>query len=374
MLKTTSNEDRPSLTDNDYDVAPCLRSGPLAATGSDLVLSARALPTANWADALRSLCVPAVFHNMELAFSSGGDPTPQVIDTLSALSQWLRSSNASPLHLLDKTGAGRAAAEQQPVETVTGDHYGKLFEAFSSASYWDEPRKLLGDRLERNGIDSSAWIGKSVLDAGCGGGRYSVAWKLLGAGSVTGIDLSKPGLADARARVQAAGIDGVQFQESTVLQLPFSDSAFDVVYSNGVLHHSVDWEAGTKELVRVLKPGGLGWLYLIENPGGYFWDLIEILRLVTKDVPKETARGALRLLGISSNRIFYMLDHVMVPINVRATSEQIEGCLREGGAIDIRRLTRGTDFDRVEQIYRKDPFAEVKYGIGEHRYVFTKAG
>lgn len=374
MLQPTNHEARPSLTKTDHETAPCLRNGPLAASGSDLVLSARALPAANWADTLRAMCVPAVFHNMELAFSGNGDPTPQVTGTLSALSQWLQSSNAAPMLPLDKTGAGRAAAEQQPVETVTGDHYGKLFEAFSSASYWDEPRKLLGERLERNGIDSVAWTGKTVLDAGCGGGRYSAAWKLLGAASVTGIDLSKPGLADARARVQAAGIDGVEFQESTVLQLPFPNSAFDVVYSNGVLHHSVDWETGAKELVRVLKPGGLGWLYLIENPGGYFWDLIEILRLVTKDVPKETARGALRLLGIPSNRIFYMLDHVMVPINVRATSEQIEGCLREGGAINVRRLTRGTDFDRVEQIYRKDPFAEVKYGIGEHRYVFTKAG
>lgn len=373
MNRPENQEESTSLTEHDYEVAPCLRSGPLAAPGSDLVLSAKALPATNWADVLRSMCVPAVFHNMELVFSAGVDPTPPLTAMLSTLSQWLRISNADPLHQLDKASTGRAETQQQPVETVTGDHYGKLFEAFSSPSYWDEPRKLLGDRLERNGISSSTWAGKTVLDAGCGGGRYSVAWKLLGAASVIGIDLSKPGLADARARVQAAGIDGVQFQESTVLQLPFPDNEFDVVYSNGVLHHTVDWETGTKELVRVLKPNGLGWLYLIENPGGYFWDLIEILRLVTKDVPKETARGALRLLGIPSNRSFYMLDHVMVPINVRATTEQIERCLREGGAIDIRRLTRGTDFDRVEQIYRQDPFAEIKYGIGEHRYVFTKA-
>lgn len=374
MYQQTNTGAAAALTGQDYEVAPCLRGGPLAASGSALVAAARALPAAHWADALRSMCVPAVFHNMELAFAGPDDPTPLVTTTLSTLADWLRTSNSGSLHPLDKTGAGRAAAEPQPVETVTGDHYGKLFEAFSSPSFWDEPRKLLGDRLERNGIDSSAWKGKTVLDAGCGGGRYSVAWRLLGAASVTGIDLSKPGLADAQARVKAAGIDGVQFQESTVLQLPFPDHAFDVVYSNGVLHHSVDWQAGTRELVRVLKPGGLGWLYLIENPGGYFWDLIEILRLVTQDVPKETARGTLRVLGLPSNRIFYMLDHVMVPINVRATSEQIEDCLRDGGAVQIRRLTRGTDFDRIEQIYRKDPFAEMKYGIGEHRYVFSKAG
>jgi len=69
----------------------------------------------------------------------------------------------------------------------------------------------------------------------------------------------------------------VVFEHGNVLALPFATSGFAIVFSNGVLHHTVDWEQGVKELVRVLKPGGLGWLYLIENPGGLFWDIIEVL-------------------------------------------------------------------------------------------------
>jgi hypothetical protein len=78
------------------------------------------------------------------------------------------------------------------------------------------------------------------------------------------------------------------------------------------------------------------------------------------------------MLGIPANRIFYMLDHVLVPVNIRLTPEEIEGCLADAGAVDIRRLTRGADFDRIERIHQKEPYADLKYGVGENRYVFSK--
>ena len=62
----------------------------------------------------------------------------------------------------------------------------------------------------------------------------------------------------------------------------------------------------------------------------------------------------------------------MVPINLRLTCSEIEQQLAAAGAINTRRLTRGANFDRVERIYQKDPFAELKYGVGENRYTFSK--
>jgi hypothetical protein len=146
-----------------------------------------------------------------------------------------------------------------------------------------------------------------------------------------------------------------------------------MVFSNGVLHHTLDWKAGVGELVRVLRPGGTGWLYLIEKPGGLFWDLIEILRVIMSQDSRRMARASLAVLGLPANRIFYMLDHVMAPINIRLTSDEIEKSLEEAGATKIRRLSRGADSDRIERIYQNEPFAKLKYGVGENRYVFTKA-
>lgn len=362
-----------NLTEADFERAPCLREGAIAENGRELVLASRSLGPNRWATTLRAWCVPYLFGKMENVFASNENPNDGINTALADLTALLKSAaNCNFSDLPDVVKSGQENQEDAPVEQVTGEHYGQLFKQFSSSSYWDEPVRLLKDRLERNGIEISSIKGKKVIDVGCGGGRYSVAWRLLGAGEVLGYDVSATGIADARKRVETADVDNVIFQEGNVLSLPFADNSFDIVYSNGVLHHTVDWATGVSELVRVLKPGGLGWLYLIENPGGLFWDLIEILRVVTQDEDKSVAREALRLVGVPANRIFYMLDHVMVPINVRLTPQEIENCLETSGASQIRRLERGTGFDRVEHIYQNNPFAEIKYGVGENRHVFTK--
>lgn len=121
-----------------------------------------------------------------------------------------------------------------------------------------------------------------------------------------------------------------------------------------------------------MKPGGFGWLYLIENPGGLYWGLIEVLRLVMKNENGNFARKILSDMGIPANRVFYMLDHVMSPVNSLLTSEEIEQCLVDCGAKNVERLKRGVDFDRIEKIFRNEPYAAVKYGIGENRHIFTK--
>lgn len=311
---------------------------------------------------------------MERIFSSGTEPIAALNQSLEGITRFLTAAAETGLAELGTAGTNghvTPGPELNSIKEVTGEHYGQLFQAFSSTSFWDEPVRLLRQRLERNGIPASGFQEKHLLDAGCGGGRYTVAWRLLGTKTATGVDISPTNICDAQRRVAEAGIDGVSFECGDVLQLPLEANSFDVVFSNGVLHHTTDWRRGIAELVRVLKPGGIGWLYLIEKPGGLFWDVIEILRAVLRDDERETARGALQALGIPANRIFYMLDHVMVPVNIRLTPEEIEAALSASGAVNIRRLTRGTDFDRIESIFQQEPHAEVKYGVGENRYVFS---
>lgn len=362
-----------SKADQDvFEIAPCLQSGPLSSAGLALVEAAKELPQVVPADVARTWATYYVFIAKERAFRGDSDPTPGLTKAMEQQARFLPELGQLDLGMLtvaESTGSG----DSSDVEAYTGDHYGNLFKDFDAASYFGEATKLLRARLERNGCLPADLRAKVVLDAGCGGGRYTVAWQQLGAKEAVGVDFSDVGIESARARIaDDERYANVRYQKENVLALSFEDDAFDVVFSNGVLHHTTDVTRGIAELVRVLKPGGFGWLYLIEKPGGYFWDTIEILRVVMRDVDKTVARNALKVLGVPANRIFYILDHIMVPINVRLTGEEIERCLAAHGARDIRRLTRGFDFDRVEQIHQKQPFAEMKYGVGEHRYVFTK--
>lgn len=358
---------------SDVEIAPCLNGSEIAQNARSLITASRTLGSSAWASVLRAWCVPLLFQDLERIFASGEEPIAAINRSMGVLTEMLYAAERVGLkELRSSSSAPGTHASASDLEEVTGEHYGRLFSAFGSKSYWEEPAKLLWDRLDRNGLSTMKLSDKEVLDAGCGGGRYTVAWKLLGAKSATGCDISGTGLTDAQRRVQQAGIRGVEFEQGNVLDLPFSADRFDIVFSNGVLHHTINWTQGVEELVRVLKPDGLGWLYLIENPGGLFWDMIEILRVIMKDESHHTARNALRIIGMPANRIFYMLDHVMVPINMRLTPQEIEECLATAGATEIRRLERGTAFDRIEHIYQKKLYASVHFGIGENRYVFSK--
>lgn len=355
-----------------FFIAPCLKEGPLAEAGLNFIETALKMVESNYSGVLKTWATHYLFVSAEAAFKSDADPTLALTSALNELANLFTVAGHLDTKFLGAANALHGALETiEAKEAETGDHYGNLFKAFDDEHYFEEAASLLRTRLTRNGIDLDQVCNWDVLDAGCGGGRYSVAWTKLGAKSVTGVDFSEIGIQTARERT-ASKFSNVKFEIGDALAIPFPDNSFDCSFSNGVLHHTRDWKKGIHEMVRVLKPGGFGWLYLIENPGGYFWDIIEILRILMGPIDKSLARASLRILGVPTNRIFYILDHIMVPINIRLTEQEIETCLAEAGAKDIRKLPRGTDFDRIEQIYGKVPFAKMKYGVGEQRYIFSK--
>jgi ubiquinone/menaquinone biosynthesis C-methylase UbiE len=53
--------------------------------------------------------------------------------------------------------------------------------------------------------------------------------------------------------------------------LPFTDDSFDIVYSNGVLHHSENTERCMQEVYRVLKKNGKAVLMLYSRHSALFW-------------------------------------------------------------------------------------------------------
>jgi arsenite methyltransferase len=100
--------------------------------------------------------------------------------------------------------------------------------------------------------------GERVLDLGSGAGTDSlVAAQMVGEpGQVTGIDMTPPMLAKARAAAAEMRLPNVEFVEGEAERLPFADESFDVVISNGVIDLIPDKDAVFAELHRVLVPGG----------------------------------------------------------------------------------------------------------------------
>ena len=72
----------------------------------------------------------------------------------------------------------------------------------------------------------------------------------------TSIDLSPDSLAAAHARVDAAGLSNVSFQQADIFDLPFAPGSFDHVFVCFVLEHLAEPVAALAALRGLLRPGG----------------------------------------------------------------------------------------------------------------------
>ena len=117
---------------------------------------------------------------------------------------------------------------QNQIENTTGSLFGELWKDLSSEQFRDSVELFTKSAIANN-FDLDWLKGKTCLDAGCGSGRYSVALAIHGAAKITAVDVSSTGLETARNN--AKEFNQIQFQQASVLNLPFPDQSFDLVLS-----------------------------------------------------------------------------------------------------------------------------------------------
>jgi len=127
-----------------------------------------------------------------------------------------------------------------------------------------------------------------VLDVGCGTGANAAAIADWGARDVLCVDLSSA--VDA-AFANTRHLDNVHVVQADLFCLPFAHERFDLLYSMGVLHHSIDTRKAFLSLVPYLKDSGVIAIWVYHNVGGLQQRLSDKLRtLTTKMSPKVLYR------------------------------------------------------------------------------------
>lgn len=99
-------------------------------------------------------------------------------------------------------------------------------------------------------IDPSELSGKSLLDAGSGGGHFSEAASLSGAQTFS-IDVGFKLLKAVSLRCES------KKASASILALPFKKAVFDIVLSTEVIEHTQAPLDAVRELTELVKPGGL---------------------------------------------------------------------------------------------------------------------
>ena len=125
------------------------------------------------------------------------------------------------------------------------------------------------------------WPGDRILDVGCGNGRDLPYLVQTGCHCVA-IDYS-PGMVDqTRRRLDRIGAHNVDVSVGDATSLRFPDNEFDKVFSSEVIEHIPRWEEAVREMVRVLKPGGLLVLTTPNRRSWYGFDRYVVLQTLLR--------------------------------------------------------------------------------------------
>ncbi len=132
--------------------------------------------------------------------------------------------------------------------------------------------RLMGRWSQLVGAEFLDWLDppkdRHWVDVGCGNGAFTeVLIARAAPAAVTGIDPSDGQIDYARTR---PGTTRAQFRVGDAQALPFADNSFDAASMALVITFLSDPVRAAREMVRVVKPGGIVATYMWDIPGDGF--------------------------------------------------------------------------------------------------------
>jgi len=208
--------------------------------------------------------------------------------------------------------------------------------------------------------------GARLLEVGCGMGSDLLQFARGGA-RCTGVDLTPRSVEITRHRFKLYGADG-NFMLSDGEHLPVRSESFDVVYSNGVLHHTPDTAGAIREVHRVLRPGGTAKIMLYHRNSLNYWFEIVLRRGV---LGLEFLRG--RSAEDIMSRVIEFSDHdarPLVKVYSRREMRELFGMFADV-RVDVEQLMRD-ELRFLSPLVSEKMFGKLRKKIGWNVIVTAK--
>ncbi len=180
-------------------------------------------------------------------------------------------------------------------------------------------------------LDEQIPKGARVLEVGCGTGQLTNFLGIHWDRQVLGTDICLNSLRLAKAFRDKSGIKNAEFVQMNLFKPAFRAGAFDLVISNGVLHHTSDPLGGFMTISRLVKPGGCIVIGLYNRIGRLTTDLRRVLfRLSGNRLRKLDAHMRNRNYNETRKRAWFM-DQYKHPQESKHSYDEVIDWFESGG-------------------------------------------
>jgi len=179
----------------------------------------------------------------------------------------------------------------------------------------NNPSRPIQQRLEIRWMRNRRPLapGSVVLEVGCGrGAGAAIIRKEFQPALLLASDLDLQMIHKGRSYLPEAERKKMSFHVADVLRIPARTGSLDAVVGFGVLHHVPEWQAALKEIVRVLKPGGV--YYLEELYPSLYQNFITKHILLHPTTNRFRSSDLKRELKASGLRLDHLLEYSKVGI------------------------------------------------------------
>lgn len=232
----------------------------------------------------------------------------------------------------------------------------------NTGSLMDKARKGLFAKL----LDEQIPFDTRILECGCGTGQLTNFLSIAGR-TVVGTDICLNSLKMAQEFKERNDLERAYFYQMNLFRPCFKSESFDLVISNGVLHHTSDPFLGFKSISGLVRQEGYILIGLYHKYGRIITNLRQLIFRVTKDKFKFLDPRAINKNISRAKRNSWFMDQYKNPHESKHTVGEVLHWLNKSGFTFIHSIPKTVPFESFNESERL--FEPDRLGSGLERLI-----
>jgi SAM-dependent methyltransferase len=205
-------------------------------------------------------------------------------------------------------------------------------------------------------LDDQIPAGVRILECGCGTGQMS-NFLSVASRTVFGSDMSLHSLRLGEEFKEKNGLPSVHFVQMNLFRPCFKPGSFDLVFCNGVLHHTSDPYLGFRTLAKLVRPKGYLMVGLYHKYGRSITNIRRQIFRMSGDRFAFLDPNLRRRETSASKKRAWFMDQYKHPHESTHTIREILGWLDQTGLTFVKSIPKinGQSFSPDERLFSPEP-------------------